>query len=207
MGPYIDELVSVIIPCYNSKHTIEKTIKSVLNQTYLNFEIVLVDDCSTDDSRQLLAQYEEQYQQVKFVLLKENSGAAVARNEGLKVAKGQYIAFLDSDDTWVPEKLEKQVDFMKKKQVAFSYTSYDVIDVNNQRIKKPLKIKERATYKTLLKKTLIATPTAMIDRNMTGEVYMPLKRTGQDYAFWLLLLGYGRSLDTCVSQKQFVIQE
>lgn len=182
------DLVSIVIPCYNSGNTIEKTIRSVLAQTYQRFEIIVVDDCSRDGSQKTLKQYEADYSQVKCVFCEQNGGAAVARNKGLAVATGQYVAFLDSDDVWVPDKLEKQLVFMKEKKAAFCYTSYDVIDADGNRLKNPLKVKECTTYKMLLTKTLIATPTVMIDREMTGDMLMPLRRTGQDYAFWLLLL-------------------
>ena len=126
--------------------------------------------------------------QIRYYRLKQNSGAAVARNKGLELSNSRYVAFLDSDDGWVPDKLEKQLDFMKKNKCAFSFTAYDSVDNEGNLITPKIKIKEHVRYKDILTKTMISTPTVMIDRSITGDVYMPLRRTGQDYAFWLLLL-------------------
>lgn len=185
---YVDNMVSIIVPIYNAGRYIEKTLVSVLNQTYKEYEIVLIDDCSTDDSREIIEKYMRNDRRIVYSKLLQNSGAAIARNKGLELAKGRYIAFLDSDDTWEPTKLEKQVYQMRKTGCAFSYTRYDLVNESNEIIKGKVYLKMQASYKELLTKTVIATPTVMIDRELTGEVYMPNRRTGQDYAFWLLLL-------------------
>lgn len=185
---YIDNKVSVIIPVYNAEKYIEKTINSVLEQTYKDYEIILVDDCSKDNSREVIEQYVRDNENIVYFCLEENSGAAVARNKGLELAKGRYIAFLDSDDTWESSKLEKQILQMRNTGCAFSYTRYDLVNERNETIKGKVYLKMHARYKLLLTKTVIATPTVMIDRSKTGDVTMPLRRTGQDYAFWLLLL-------------------
>lgn len=185
---YIDDKVSVIIPVYNAAKYIEKTIDSVLAQTYKDYEIILVDDCSKDNSKEVIEKYVSNNDNIFYFCLSENSGAAVARNKGLELAKGRYVAFLDSDDIWECNKLEKQIAQMRNNGYAFSYSRYDYVDENKKTVKKRVYLKMNATYKTLLTKTVIATPTVMIDREQTGNVYMPLRRTGQDYAFWLLLL-------------------
>lgn len=185
---YQDGLVSVIVPVYNAEKYIDKTIQSVLAQTYTNYEIVLVNDCSKDQSLQKIEEYAQNNASIKVFTLKKNSGAAVARNYGLDMAQGRYIAFLDSDDTWAEDKLEKQLAFMKENDAAFVYCSYDMVDADGNLIKKPIKIKKRTRYKDLLTKTMISTPTVLIDRYKTGSILMPLRRTGQDYAFWLQLL-------------------
>ncbi|NLE05502.1 MAG: glycosyltransferase, partial [Crenarchaeota archaeon] len=116
-------------------------------------------------------------------------GAAVARNKALDLAKGRYIAFLDSDDLWYPEKIHKQIDFMRNNDdIAFCYTAYEMVDDEGILIKEKIKILEKATYKNLLKRTMISTPTVLLDRHLLGNLKMPLRRTGQDYAYWLLLL-------------------
>lgn len=183
-----NETVSVIIPVYNGEKYLGETIESVLNQTYHNIEIIIVDDCSTDNSRKIVEAYLKKYKNITYYLQPQNAGAAVARNKGLELAKGRYIAFLDSDDLWYPQKIEKQIDVMKSKNLAFCYTAYEMINEDGVLIKEKVKIVEEAKYKHLLKRTVISTPTVVLDRNLIGDLKMPLRRTGQDYAFWLLLL-------------------
>ena len=107
--------VSVITPMYNCEKFISETIESVLNQTYTNWEMIIIDDCSTDKSKQIAKQYIERDKRIRLIELKENSGAAVARNKGIEVSSGRFIAFLDGDDLWEPNKLEKQIQFMTEK--------------------------------------------------------------------------------------------
>ena len=124
----MNELVSVIMPSYNTAEYIKQSIQSVIDQTYTNWELIIVDDCSTDNTDEMVKSIDE----VRIIYLKneKNSGAAVSRNRALKEAKGKWIAFLDSDDLWLPEKLEKQLHFMKSNGYAFSYTNYYEIDQN-----------------------------------------------------------------------------
>lgn len=197
---YIDELVSVIIPTYNVEAYITETIQSVQNQTYQNFEILVVDDCSKDNTDIVIHELASKDPRIKYIRQPVNKGAAEARNRGITEARGRYIAFLDSDDLWDKEKLQCQIDDIKNNNVAFSYTTYDFVDENAVPIKGAIKIKRKATYKTLLTKTMISTPTVVIDRFKVGSVLMPLRRTGQDYAYWMLLLrncdAYG--IDKCL---------
>lgn len=185
---YIEDLVSVIIPTYNVENYITETVQSVLLQTYQNFEILIIDDCSKDNTRTVVETLAEKDARIKCIWQDKNMGAAEARNRGLREACGQYIAFLDSDDLWVKDKLQKQIDDIRKNGVVFSYTAYDFINENSVKVKDSIKIKRQLKYRDLLTKTMIATPTVVIDRNKTGDVLMPLRRTGQDYAFWMLLL-------------------
>lgn len=185
---YQDGVVSVIIPVYNAEKYIDKTIQSVLAQTYTNYEIILINDCSKDQSLQKIAECAEENPRIKVYTLEKNSGAAVARNYGLDMAQGRYIAFLDSDDTWTEDKLEKQLAFMKEKDAAFVYCSYDMVNADGEQIRRGIKVKECTKYKDLLTKTMISTSTVLFDRYRTNAVAMPLRRTGQDYAFWMQLL-------------------
>lgn len=185
---YDNQLVSVIVPVYNSEKYIGETIESALNQTYGNIEIILVDDCSRDNSKQIINKYIEKNNNIIYHLQERNLGAAIARNKGLELAKGRYVAFLDSDDLWYPDKTEKQIDFMKNNNIAFCYTAYEMIDDEGKLIKEKIKILEKAEYKHLLRRTMISTPTVIIDRLLIGDLKMPIRRTGQDYAYWLLLL-------------------
>lgn len=180
--------VAVVIPLYNSEKFMEKTINSVLSQTYKNLEIILINDCSKDGTEKVAKQLIKQHPNIKYTCLKVNSGAAVARNKGLEITDARYIAFLDSDDTWESNKVKKQLGFMKNNGYSFTFSANDIVDENGNQICPKIKIKETVKYKDLLRKTMITTSTVMLDRKLFGDLSMPLRRTGQDYAFWLLLL-------------------
>ncbi len=184
---YIDGLVSVVIPTYNSEKYIKKTVASVLLQSYKNIEIILIDDCSTDSTRSVIKEIAKADSRVRFHFQKNNCGAAIARNTGIGFAKGRFIAFLDSDDTWEFNKIEKQISILNK-GYPFVFCAYDTVDERGTRIRNKIKIKTTVKYKDLMTKTYISTPTVVYDRYFYGDVEMPLRRTGQDYAFWLLLL-------------------
>lgn len=185
---YIEGLLSVIIPVYNSEKYIEETINSVLNQTYQNFEIIIVDDCSTDDSCKIIENLNDE--RIRLIKLDKNSGVAVARNIAIENANGQYIAFLDSDDIWIRNKLQLQIEQMKE-GVSFSYTAIGMIDEKNQIIKEHVSIPIECTYKLLQKNTLIATSTVVLDQNYIKDFKMPNMRSGQDYATWMMILREG----------------
>ena len=127
-----NSLVSIITPTYNCGQFIEETIKSVQAQTYADWEMIISDDCSTDDTREVIAPYLESDPRIKYICNEKNSGAAITRNNALKVAKGRWIAFLDSDDLWLPEKLERQVSFMEENGYAFSYHEYTEISESGE---------------------------------------------------------------------------
>lgn len=184
-------LVSVITPVYNAGKVIEKTLHSIFNQTYKDIEIVLVDDCSKDNSGEVIARYLVEHPEIVYYRQETNKGAGAARNKALELAKGQYVAFLDADDTWHPEKIEKQINLLKEKKGAFSYTAIQMIDENDEIVKGKRNVREQVDYKFLLKNTMIATSTVVIDRTILGDFRMPLRRGGQDYATWLLLLRNG----------------
>lgn len=179
--------VSVVTPVYNAEKFLKETIESVLGQTFEDFEYLLIDDCSTDNSTNIVKEYAKEDKRVKYIRLRENSGAAVARNTGLENAQGRYIAFIDSDDVWYPEKLKKQLDFMKEKNEAFTYTKYEHITEEGDVLSAP-DFPEKLSYSGLLKNTAIACSTVVIDRQVIGDFRMPLVRKGQDTATWLKIL-------------------
>ena len=181
------ELVSVIIPTYNSEMFIKRTVYSVLNQTYKNLEVILIDDCSQDNTRDVIKMISKYDNRIRYFFQEKNQGAAVARNIGIRKARGRYLSFLDSDDLWLPEKLYKQVQVLKAGH-PFVYCAYDFINENEKLLGGKCRIKSEVTYKDELTKTFISTPTVIYDKEFFGNVQMPLRRTGQDYAFWLLLL-------------------
>ncbi|MEA3320536.1 MAG: glycosyltransferase family 2 protein [Bacillota bacterium] len=184
-------LVSVITPSYNAEKFISATIESVRTQTYTNWEMIIVDDCSKDTTREILKEYAEIDPRIKPIFLEENSGAAVARNTALKIAQGDYVAFLDSDDLWVPDKLEKQLAFMQNNDYAFSFTAYNLMDENGKPLDKVIHVPKQIDYKGLLKNTIIGCLTVMIDTRKVEPLQMPLIRTRQDFALWLKVLRQG----------------
>ncbi|WP_053361356.1 glycosyltransferase family 2 protein [Bacillus sp. FJAT-27251] len=184
-------LVSVITPAYNASQFIEQTVHSVRQQTFTNWEMVIVDDCSTDDTREKVKALGAGDNRIRLVCLEKNGGAAVARNRGLQLARGRYIAFLDSDDCWKPEKLEKQLSFMKENDYAFTFTAYDLIAPEGDYLNKQVWAPPQISYYDLLKNTIIGCLTVMIDREKTGSFQMPNIRTRQDLATWLSILKQG----------------
>lgn len=188
---FVVGLVSVIIPVYNAAKFLDRTISSVLSQTYKNIEMVLVDDCSKDNSAEIIKKYQQNHLGIIYKLQEKNMGAAVARNTALCIARGQYVAFLDSDDEWLPDKLTKQIDLLKAKKGAFAYTAIDMINANDNVVKSKRPVKEQVDYNFLLRNTMIATSSVLIDRNIIGDFQMPLIRGGQDYATWLQILRLG----------------
>lgn len=184
-------LVSVIIPVYNSGEVIGKTLESVFDQTYKNIEIVLVDDCSKDAGAEVIEAYACEHPEIVFFRQPSNMGAGAARNKALELASGQYAAFLDADDLWHPEKTEKQIDLLKSKSGCFSFTAIQMIDREGNIVKPKREVRDEIDYKFLLKNTMIATSTVLVDRTVLGDFRMPLRRGGQDYATWLELLRGG----------------
>lgn len=183
-------LVSIIMPNYNSAEYIAETIESVLNQTYDNWELIISDDCSTDGSIEIINNYNDS--RIKLLINKENSGAAISRNNAIDVAKGKYIAFLDSDDLWNKEKLSKHLSFMSEGGHAFSCTSYSVVKGDNQEVSVFAPKKDKYTYKNILKHCYIGCSTVIYDSEKLGKVYMPTNaEKREDFACWLQILKTG----------------
>ena len=170
---YNEGKVSIIVPVYNAENFLHRTVDSILAQTYENWELLLADDCSTDQSRDIMKSYTDE--RIHCFYCEKNSGPAGARNLALRKASGQYIAFLDADDFWLPQKLEKQISFMKKGNYPFSFTSYEFADANAVRSGTVAHAPERVGYQEILKSSTIAPSTAVLDRNQidTALIYMP----------------------------------
>lgn len=179
--------MSIITPVYNAAAYIEETIKSVLSQTYQDWQLLLIDDASADSSVEIIDKYARQDSRIKLVQLEKNSGAAVARNKGIELAEGRFIAFLDSDDLWLPQKLEKQLSFMVANRVGLSYTSYLLIDEEGNITGKYTIPKQVLTYTDLLKTCSIGCLTAIYDTAICEKQYMELIDKRQDYTLWLKL--------------------
>lgn len=182
----MSELVSVIMPSYNTANFIKETIDSVLNQTYQNFEIIIVDDCSTDNTDEVVAGIKDE--RIKYIKNEKNSGAAISRNRALREAKGKWIAFLDSDDVWLPEKLEKQIAFMKKNGYKFSYTGYEEVDEESNptgvSVTGPKKITKAGMYNYCWQGCL----TVMYDADAMGLIQIADLKKNNDYAMWLKVI-------------------
>jgi teichuronic acid biosynthesis glycosyltransferase TuaG len=180
-------LISIIMPTYNSEKYINKTILSVKNQTYSNWELIIIDDCSTDDTKQFVETFLENDERIKYVRLEKNSGAAVARNKGVEIASGDYLAFLDSDDIWLPNKLERQLNFMFDNGYLFSSTNYEYVDEHGQSMGRITKSYEKLDYHGLLKHGP-GNSTIMYNVKETGKQFVPDIRKRNDYLMWIGLI-------------------
>lgn len=177
-------LVSVIMPSYNTAEYISESIASVQEQTYADWELIIVDDCSTDNTDEIVKLFLSD-KRIKYIKNETNSGAAVSRNRALREAKGKWIAFLDSDDLWHPEKLEKQISFMKKNDYHFSYTNYIEIDEttnpNGRSVTGPKKVTRHGMYNYCWMGCL----TVMYDAETIGLIQIADIKKNNDYAMWL----------------------
>ncbi|MFB9051975.1 glycosyltransferase family 2 protein [Formosa undariae] len=178
-------LVSIITPVYNAETFISDTIQSVLHQTYSNWELILVDDGSTDHSLDIIATFTKVHKNIFLFQNAQNSGAAITRNKGTEEAKGDYIAFLDADDLWLPTKLENQVQFMKDQQLDVSFSSYNLIDESGNLLNKRIQALEKLSYKKLLKCNYIGNLTGMYHVRSLGKIYTKNLRKRQDWLLWL----------------------
>lgn len=180
----MNDLVSIIMPSYNTAKFISETIKSVLAQTYTDWELIIVDDCSTDNTDEVVESFLPD-NRIKYIKNEKNSGAAFSRNRALCEAKGKWIAFLDSDDVWLPEKLEKQIAFMEKNDYHFSYTNYIEIDEfsipNGRVITGPKKVTRHGMYNYCWMGCL----TVMYDAETIGLIQIADIKKNNDYAMWL----------------------
>ena len=181
-----NELISIIMPTYNCAKFIKETIQSVINQTYENWELVIVDDCSNDNTEEIVASFNDK--RIKYHKLEKNSGAAVARTTAMKMATGNYMAFLDSDDLWKKDKLEKQLDFMKKNNYNFTCTAYEQIDEEENKLNKVIKTKKKANYNRILLDCPVGNSTVMYNVDNLGKFEVPNIRKRNDDALWLQIL-------------------
>lgn len=180
-------LVSIIMPAYNCEKYIEDAICSVLNQTYQEWEHIIVDDASTDGTFCIIQKYVRKDARIKVISIKKNSGVSNARNIGITAARGDYIAFLDSDDQWKRNKLEYHIKYMLENDLQFSYTAYEVVDENGKHIKNIVPAKMRVNYQQLLCTNVIACCTIVMESQLIKNEKMPDMKH-EDYATWLNIL-------------------
>lgn len=184
----MEDLISVITPTYNCGKFIGETIESVINQTYKNWEMIIVDDCSTDDTKEQVEKYLKNDWRIKYYCLDKNSGASVARTKAMELANGNYMAFLDSDDLWVASKLEYQLNIMKKNNWAFTCTNYEQIDENDKPLGRVIKTISKTNYNRLLLDCPVGNSTVMYSVKKMGKFKVPNIRKRNDDALWLQML-------------------
>lgn len=177
------DLVSIITPTYNCGRFIAETINSVLAQTYNNWEMLIVDDCSSDNTKEIVEQFKDS--RIKYFCLEHNSGAAVARNTALRMAKGRWIAFLDSDDLWLPEKLERQIKFMEDNNYVFSYHKYEEIDETSMPLGKIISGPKHINNYGMIYYCWPGCLTVMYDAEKVGLIQIENIKKNNDYAMWL----------------------
>lgn len=192
-----DRLVSIIVPVYNAGQYIEKTIAMVVAQTYTDWELILVEDCSKDNSAAMIEKAVSAYEEKepdrkgKIRLLRQpcNQGAAMARNRGIGEAKGRYIAFLDADDVWLPDKLSKELAFLWEKQAAFVFTAYEFGDEEAKGTGRIVRVPATLSYREALSRTVIFTTTVLLDTAKTGRelIRMPAVKSEDTATWWKLL--------------------
>ncbi|GHV66304.1 putative teichuronic acid biosynthesis glycosyltransferase TuaG [Spirochaetia bacterium] len=186
--PRNDIEISIITPNYNCSRFIAQTIESVLAQTYQNWEMLIIDDCSTDGSYEIALEYAKKDSRIKVYRMEHNSGAALCRNKAIELSQGQYLAFLDSDDLWLPEKLEKQLNFMQENDCDFSFTEYEHIDIYNNPLNKRTSVIKRLSYRKLLSHNFLGCLTVMYRQDLNNKIYGPIVKVNNDYALFLQVL-------------------
>lgn len=183
-----EPLVSIIMPNYNCGKYVKETINSVINQSYENWELIFIDDCSTDKSIEIVEKNYKNNTKIKIEKFDKNRGAAEARNYGIKLARGKYVAFLDSDDLWVSDKLKKQIEFMEKNNVDFTYSEYTHIDENGNPLKMKAKVPSELSYKKMLYHCYTGCLTVVYNQEKIGKVCGPNISKSNDYGLFLQVL-------------------
>lgn len=182
-------MISIIMPAYNAARYIEESIQSVIAQTYTDWELIVIDDCSTDNTRQIVEPYIHEYPNIHYHKNKENCGVAKTRNRGVKVAAGEWIAFLDSDDCWNPRKLELQMELALTQNALLLFTGSAFMDENSHPLDYYLPAPAAISYKELLKQNVVSCSSVMIEKKLIQEY--PMKHASkmhEDFAVWLKIL-------------------
>ncbi|CAD0006550.1 glycosyltransferase family 2 protein [Flavobacterium chungangense] len=184
----MSELVSIITPTYNAEKYIRETLQSVLNQSYQNWEMILADDASTDHTIYIIEEFAQKDSRIKLYKLPENRGNGFARNTALEKATGKYIAYLDADDLWFPEKLEKQIQFLKTNNLPFTFSFYDSIDEMGNDLNRRVESPNPLTYKQLFFCNYVGNLTAIYDTDYFGKIILETSQKRQDWRIWLTIL-------------------
>ncbi|MDI1304079.1 MAG: glycosyltransferase family 2 protein [bacterium] len=181
-------LVSIITPSFNSEKFIAETIQSVQNQTYQNWEMIIVDDCSSDETVSIVTKMTLLDNRIQLFQSEKNSGTGIARNTALTKCKGRYISFLDADDLWKPQKLEKQIDFLKTNNLPFTFSFYDCIDEEGKSLNKTVEAPRNLSYRQLFFCNYVGNLTGIYDVNYFGKIAISSIRKRQDWMLWLTIL-------------------
>ena len=181
-------LVSIITPSYNSAKYIAETIQSVQNQTYTNWEMIIVDDCSSDNTEEIVKKIQQSDTRIHFFKLDQNSGSGVARNKGIEKASGDYMTFIDSDDIWFPEFIQNSIEAIQTSKAPFVFSSYRRSNEYLEFVYSDFIVPQKVTYTDVLKSNSISCLTAFLDINTLGKKYMPKIRKRQDMGLWLQYL-------------------
>lgn len=185
-------LISIIMAAYNAEKTIEQAINSVLSQTYTNFELLVVNDCSTDRTAELVKSIAAKDSRVRLISNVKNNGVSYTRKHGLEEAKGSWIAILDSDDAWAPEKLEKQIDFQRRTNADLLFTGSAFMDSEGQPIDWYLHAPAEVTYRQLLKQNVLSNSSALVRKELYAKHYAIGDGMHEDFAIWLSILKEGK---------------
>lgn len=190
----LEELISIVVPVYNAERFVRETMDSVLAQSYPHWELLLVEDGSSDGTVSVIERYIEEREETRIRLIRQpaNMGAAMARNRGVREAKGRYIAYLDADDLWASKKLEHQLRFMQERDIAFAFTGYEFADERGVGTGKVVRVPESLTYRQALSNTTIFTTTVMFDRTKFEEELLQMPDIkSEDTALWWKVLRHG----------------
>lgn len=193
--------VSIITPAYNASKVVGETIESVQKQTFKDWEMIIVDDCSTDNTLEIIEEYAKNDSRIVVLKHEKNSGVAAARNTALKKATGNYIAFLDSDDMWHPEKLQKQIEFMEQNNYVLTYTNYQKYISEAKEKGKVITCPEKMTYNSIFYNTAIACLTVMVNKDLSGEFFMPLIKHTEDQCTWQEILKKTEKEAYCLNEN------
>lgn len=184
-----DELVSIVMPAYNAEKYISESIESVLNQTYRNFELIIVNDCSNDNTEKIILNYKKKDKRITYIKNEINKGVGESRNVGVQNSIGNWIAFIDSDDLWSNNKIEKQMKFIKNdEKIKFTYTGSSFINKNGKSFNYDMRVPKKVDYKTLLKQNTISCSSVLISKKLILNYEMPRGYMHEDYATWLTIL-------------------
>lgn len=181
-----DSLVSIVMPAYNAAGFISESIQSVLQQSYENWELLVIDDASQDETLNIVKEFVAKDPRIRLHPLPANQGAGFARNIGIKASEGEYICFLDADDLWKPEKLQLQLDFMEKQDAEVCYASYELINEEGKRLNRVIRALKVLPFTKLLKANYVGNLTGIYHAGSLGKIYCPLIRKRQDWGLWLL---------------------
>jgi teichuronic acid biosynthesis glycosyltransferase TuaG len=190
MKDLIFPVVSIVVPVYNAESYLRDAVNSVIKQSFVSWELILVDDRSSDSSKNIIKELALMDERIKFFCMRNNKGAANARNKGISMANGSFLAFLDADDIWTENKLKVQLDFMVNNKVTFSFGGYEFVDENNISTGKVVHVPQQIQRTGLLKDNIISTPSVMIDlRKIPKDVVrMPNLDYGEDLSLWLKII-------------------